>query len=415
MKKVLFSILIIFIWISILPDYAISKKKKAKPPKKVSIHTKKVKKSLPSAKVEEISKYTYSLVSVKNINEVAVEKSLKEIFKNKLTILYFFSGDSVSCREEIPLLAEFAKKCKEYLIIPVAISSATDKRFEKTKEFIRESKGDVLLSSLFENLLYDEKKEIYNLFNADLGLAFIIDKNGNIISKWTRKENLNLWLEDNLCGTLYVESTPPDAFIYINNKIMGKTPKSITLCEGKYKIVLKKDNYEDFNTEVEAKIKKLTNITANLRPSFGFLTVSSFPSDAMVYVNGEIKCTKTPCTIDTLPGKYQVLIKKENYKDYFQNIEVIPNKVTTVKVTLEKIEKEEVGKIVSKEELEKEKVEQDKKEKCPRCNTDIKPNAKFCSNCGEYVGKKEIECSKCNASNPGHAKFCRKCGTAIQQ
>lgn len=49
--------------------------------------------------------------------------------------------------------------------------------------------------------------------------------------------------------------------------------------------------------------------------------------------------------------------------------------------------------------------------KCPFCNTDNKPGAKFCSACGKDIAA--AKCPKCGASvNPG-AKFCPECGTSL--
>ena len=47
---------------------------------------------------------------------------------------------------------------------------------------------------------------------------------------------------------------------------------------------------------------------------------------------------------------------------------------------------------------------------CIKCGSDLKPNAKFCSDCGEKVG---LNCLNCGVSLPSDATFCGECGTKV--
>ena len=52
---------------------------------------------------------------------------------------------------------------------------------------------------------------------------------------------------------------------------------------------------------------------------------------------------------------------------------------------------------------------------CTKCGAQLKPDAKFCPECGTPVKEEKAptNCRKCGAPlNPG-AKFCEKCGTAV--
>jgi ribosomal protein L40E len=48
--------------------------------------------------------------------------------------------------------------------------------------------------------------------------------------------------------------------------------------------------------------------------------------------------------------------------------------------------------------------------KCPRCQHENPPNAKFCLECG---ARQVLTCSKCRAELPGSAKFCLECGDPV--
>src|SRR5438105_12329489 len=47
--------------------------------------------------------------------------------------------------------------------------------------------------------------------------------------------------------------------------------------------------------------------------------------------------------------------------------------------------------------------------RCPYCQTENPPLAKFCLECGKRFGA----CPNCGTVNPPSAKFCIECGTAL--
>jgi ribosomal protein L40E len=48
--------------------------------------------------------------------------------------------------------------------------------------------------------------------------------------------------------------------------------------------------------------------------------------------------------------------------------------------------------------------------KCPRCQHENPPQAKFCLECGARVA---LTCGKCRSELPAGAKFCLECGTPV--
>ncbi len=66
-------------------------------------------------------------------------------------------------------------------------------------------------------------------------------------------------------GTLVIESTPPEAFIVISNRVVGVTPKTMPNTKtGKYNITLKKDGYQDYVGSVRVVSEKTAALRANL-------------------------------------------------------------------------------------------------------------------------------------------------------
>ena len=65
-------------------------------------------------------------------------------------------------------------------------------------------------------------------------------------------------------GTLKINSNPPNADVYVDNKYVGKTPLTIELNKGTYTIKISKDGYDDYITKITAKSGETKSISANL-------------------------------------------------------------------------------------------------------------------------------------------------------
>ena len=46
---------------------------------------------------------------------------------------------------------------------------------------------------------------------------------------------------------------------------------------------------------------------------------------------------------------------------------------------------------------------------CPKCNSELRPGAKFCTKCGQKIEAAQA-CPQCGAALKSGAKFCTKCG-----
>ena len=66
-------------------------------------------------------------------------------------------------------------------------------------------------------------------------------------------------------GTLVIDSTPQGAFIVINNRVIGVTPKKLENTKtGKYAITLKKDGYQDYSESIRVKDGQTAAVNAQL-------------------------------------------------------------------------------------------------------------------------------------------------------
>ena len=65
-------------------------------------------------------------------------------------------------------------------------------------------------------------------------------------------------------GTIMIRSNPPGATILVNGAARSeRTPASLTLAAGKYKVTLKREGVQDYEEEIEVKDQVITNINVN--------------------------------------------------------------------------------------------------------------------------------------------------------
>ena len=48
--------------------------------------------------------------------------------------------------------------------------------------------------------------------------------------------------------------------------------------------------------------------------------------------------------------------------------------------------------------------------RCPHCQQENSPGAKFCNNCGARL---ELVCPACSHTNPLESRFCSECGQSL--
>ena len=148
-------------------------------------------------------------------------------------------------------------------------------------------------------------------------------------------------------------SEPEGAKIYIDNKyIFETTPETFKVDPGHRKMTLKLNDYEDFIHEFDIEAGETQDHHHILTliipeevppeevpevPKKATITITSDPTNADVYIDGEYKWTTTPYTILFNEGSYIVRLQKDGYYPVEIEIEVEAGEVAELPFVLEAI------------------------------------------------------------------------------
>ena len=126
-------------------------------------------------------------------------------------------------------------------------------------------------------------------------------------------------------GSISLSTTPPGVGFYIDDIYQGKTNQIVgNLASGPHKVGIYEAGYEIWENTVTVTSGEITPVTVTLvaekNPDTGDLQVSSTPSGASVYLNGDFRGV-TPMDdsldiVNLVPGSYTITVKKSGYQDY---------------------------------------------------------------------------------------------------
>jgi hypothetical protein len=142
---------------------------------------------------------------------------------------------------------------------------------------------------------------------------------------------------NNARGSVFIDSFPQGSEVYIDGVLKGKTPVTINNLDfGEYEIQVKHDGFRTFTKTIDLlRSKNKITVIANLEHITFVLQVSSYPTEAEVYVDG-VRKGLTPITINDLSlGEHFVEVKKENFSTWSQKINVDQYKVIQLLANLE--------------------------------------------------------------------------------
>ena len=137
-------------------------------------------------------------------------------------------------------------------------------------------------------------------------------------------------------GSLSVSSSPSGAIVYIDGVYKGVSPLTVTLPAGPHSIRMVMSGYNSWSGSTTVSEGQTTQVSATLDPTvtYGYLSVSSSPSNADVYINGVYK-GDTSFTIGLNPGTYSVVVKKAGYTSYSTTATVNTGTTTSVSAALQ--------------------------------------------------------------------------------
>jgi len=151
---------------------------------------------------------------------------------------------------------------------------------------------------------------------------------------WIQKVTYFYVQEEIIQGKVKINSNPSNAQVYVNNEFKGKTPLSLTLPEGSYRVLVKMDGYRDYQTTIIIEGNREKEYTFNLQPKYGDLRIDSNPQGAYVYIDGSLK-GKTPLSLKNLLAKtYEVKLTYSGYQDKVERVEVVEGRETRVSFSL---------------------------------------------------------------------------------
>jgi hypothetical protein len=145
-------------------------------------------------------------------------------------------------------------------------------------------------------------------------------------------------------GSISVNSDPRGSGFYVDDIYQGLTNQIVgSLSSGPHVVTIKELGYLLWSETVQVKAAQMITLNAKLipesNPPTGDLHVTSTPSSAAVYLNGNyqgVTAIDGPLDITDLPpGTYTVLVKKPGFQDYSTTITIEAGKLVQVNAPLE--------------------------------------------------------------------------------
>lgn len=138
-------------------------------------------------------------------------------------------------------------------------------------------------------------------------------------------------------GTLEISSFPAAASVYVNDALKGQSPVTVNNMEaGRYEVRFEKEGYKPYKERVDVSPAETTPLNVTLTPEEGNLRVVSDPSEARIYLNGQLRGL-TPFDIPNVkPGQHAVKVTKAGYEDVERSIVIGNGESVTEEFRMEK-------------------------------------------------------------------------------
>jgi hypothetical protein len=135
---------------------------------------------------------------------------------------------------------------------------------------------------------------------------------------------------------MMVESQPSGAKVIINGQESGDTPYQVELPWGQYKVTVKLPQHHPAQQDVELNSAETQELNFTLLPAYGALSVTSSPSKANVFIDGDL-AGKTPLNLTRKPSRtYNVRVERANFHTVEQQVQVVDQETATLHAALSK-------------------------------------------------------------------------------
>ncbi len=154
------------------------------------------------------------------------------------------------------------------------------------------------------------------------------DAEGSVTVNQSRTP-LNVSLSPNFASVQVV--TIQNADVKVGGVVKGKGTTTLYLTDGIYEIEASLYGHRPARQFIEVKNCQNQTITVTPTPLYGALSIESNPMGAEIFING-ISYGKTPNILENmLAGNYTVILRKEGFNDFRQQVKVEDNKETVVR------------------------------------------------------------------------------------
>jgi hypothetical protein len=124
-------------------------------------------------------------------------------------------------------------------------------------------------------------------------------------------------------GTLVIHSMTDGARVYVDGRLLGKTPLEdpIPLPAGKHKLKATKAGYGTVQLKFTIRPRRKTELQVDLLPYSGLVKFSSNVEGAEVYVDSKL-LGQTPLVREVVVGDHAVMIVKDGFNDFEADLNV---------------------------------------------------------------------------------------------
>ena len=124
-------------------------------------------------------------------------------------------------------------------------------------------------------------------------------------------------------GSISIKSDPAKAMIFLDNKDVGATPKTIAdLKPGNYTVEVKMDGYEVWSEIVDVEADKEKVLTPALQMKVGSISVMSEPTKAKIYLDGKDVGNTHNIIRSVAPGTHEVEVRMEGYEVWRESVDI---------------------------------------------------------------------------------------------
>lgn len=136
-------------------------------------------------------------------------------------------------------------------------------------------------------------------------------------------EGINLVPNTPTTGTLSLTSNPSGATVYIDGSRYGYTPITVDLSAGTHSVTMQMSGYDSWSSTATVIGGGSTTITGNLNKiaRTGYLSISSSPSGATIFVDGTYRGT-TPASLSLNEGSHSIKLTASGYNQYTTSVYV---------------------------------------------------------------------------------------------